>query len=151
MGHSWHIRTTKICSIAFSSLDFENCTLWKGYFVDEVGNVADVIQCRLLLFDIKILQNFIKHQALTLCTIQWNLHPTLFAYCRNAKYNYRNWNCEHSSLNNFKTSKLCCTVRTSKSTFQSWDQRDQIGRFIGLWATFQSMWQQLVCPNLPYS
>ena len=62
--------TTKICSIAFSSLDFENCTLWKGYFVDEVGNVADVIQCRLLLFDIKILQNFIKHQALTLCTIQ---------------------------------------------------------------------------------
>ena len=28
---------------------------------------------------------------------------------------------------------------------------DQIGRFIGLWATFQSLWQQLICPNLLYS
>ena len=24
---------------------------------------------------------------------------------------------------------------------------DQIGRFIGLWVTFQSLWQQLFCPN----
>ena len=30
-------------------------------------------------------------------------------------------------------------------------QCDQIGRFIGLWATFQSIWQQLICPNIPYS
>ena len=29
------------------------------------------------------------------------------------------------------------------------DQRDQIGQIIGLWATFQSLWQQLFCPNLP--
>ena len=28
---------------------------------------------------------------------------------------------------------------------------DQIGRFIGLRATFQSLWQQSVCPNLPHS
>ena len=28
---------------------------------------------------------------------------------------------------------------------------DQIGRFIGLWATFQSPRQQLVCPNLSHS
>ena len=28
---------------------------------------------------------------------------------------------------------------------------DQIGRFIGLWASFQSLWQQLVCPKLPHS
>ena len=27
----------------------------------------------------------------------------------------------------------------------------QIGRFIGLWATFQSLWQQLFCPNLTHS
>ena len=27
-------------------------------------------------------------------------------------------------------------------------QRDQIGRFIGLWATFQSLLQRLICPNL---
>ena len=30
-------------------------------------------------------------------------------------------------------------------------QCDQIGRFIGIWATFQSLWQQLICPNLLYS
>ena len=30
-------------------------------------------------------------------------------------------------------------------------QCDQIGRFIGIWATFQSLCQQWVCPNLPYS
>ena len=30
-------------------------------------------------------------------------------------------------------------------------QCDQIGRFIGLWATFQSLWQQLICPNLLHS
>ena len=28
-------------------------------------------------------------------------------------------------------------------------QCDQIGRFIGLWATFQRLKQQLICPNLP--
>ena len=27
------------------------------------------------------------------------------------------------------------------------NQCDQIGRFIGLWATFQSLWQQLICPS----
>ena len=30
-------------------------------------------------------------------------------------------------------------------------QCDQIGRFFALWATFQSLWQQLFCPNLPNS
>ena len=28
---------------------------------------------------------------------------------------------------------------------------DQIGRFIALWTTVQSLWQQLVCPNLTHS
>ena len=27
---------------------------------------------------------------------------------------------------------------------------DQIGRFIALWATFLSLWQQLFCPNRPH-
>ena len=27
----------------------------------------------------------------------------------------------------------------------------QIGRYIGLWATFQSLWQQFICPNLLHS
>ena len=31
------------------------------------------------------------------------------------------------------------------------NQCDQIGRFIGLWATFKSLWQQLICPNFPHS
>ena len=31
------------------------------------------------------------------------------------------------------------------------NQCDQIGRFIGLWATYHSLWQQLICPNLPHS
>ena len=30
-------------------------------------------------------------------------------------------------------------------------QCDQIGRFIGLWANFQCLWQQLICPNLLHS
>ena len=29
------------------------------------------------------------------------------------------------------------------------DQCDKIGRFIGLWVTFYSLCQQLICPNLP--
>ena len=28
---------------------------------------------------------------------------------------------------------------------------DQIGRFIGLWATFERFWQPLICPNLTHS
>ena len=31
------------------------------------------------------------------------------------------------------------------------DTCDQIGRFIGLWATFSCLWQQLIGPNLPHS
>ena len=31
------------------------------------------------------------------------------------------------------------------------EQCDQIGRFIGLWGTFQSLRQQLICPNLIHS
>ena len=30
-------------------------------------------------------------------------------------------------------------------------QYDQIGQLIGLWATFQSLWQQLICPNFLHS
>ena len=30
------------------------------------------------------------------------------------------------------------------------EQCDQIERFIALWATFQSLWQQLFCPNWPH-
>ena len=36
----------------------------------------------------------------------------------------------------------------SNDRFVGWLQCDQIGRYIGLWTTFQSLWQQLICPNL---
>ena len=36
-------------------------------------------------------------------------------------------------------------------TYSNDEQCDQIGRFIGLWATFQSICQQLICPNIPHS
>ena len=32
----------------------------------------------------------------------------------------------------------------------TYPQCDQIGRFIELWASFQSLWQQFYCPNYPY-
>ena len=32
--------------------------------------------------------------------------------------------------------------------FEAWSQCNQIGWFIGLWPTFQNLWQQLICPNL---
>ena len=38
-------------------------------------------------------------------------------------------------------------VGADKST----EQCDQTGRFIGLWASFQTLWQQLICPNIPHS
>ena len=45
------------------------------------------------------------------------------------------------------------TLGCSKFAFTSSNvenyQCDQIGKFIGLQATFQSLWQHLVCPNLP--
>ena len=31
------------------------------------------------------------------------------------------------------------------------NQCDQIGQFIGLWTSFESLWQQLICQNLPHS
>ena len=33
----------------------------------------------------------------------------------------------------------------------NWGQCDQIGRFIRLWPTFQSLWPQLICSNLLHS
>ena len=32
-----------------------------------------------------------------------------------------------------------------------WDQCDQIWRFFAAWATFSSLWQQLICPNFSHS
>ena len=44
-----------------------------------------------------------------------------------------------------------CSMRTCFITQPlTLEQCDQIGRFIGLWATFEGLWQQLICPNLPH-
>ena len=37
------------------------------------------------------------------------------------------------------------------SGYQTHDQCDQIGRFIALWTTIQSLWQLSICPNLLHS
>ena len=41
--------------------------------------------------------------------------------------------------------------KDSHSSRSHGEQCDPIGRFIGLWATFQSLLQQLICPNTPHS
>ena len=55
---------------------------------------------------------------------------------------------------------LCCVYKilSLKAMLLVWStihrqphHCDQIGRFIGLWETFQSLWQQLICPILPHS
>ena len=40
-----------------------------------------------------------------------------------------------------------CSKETCQNDAQT-NQCDQIGRFIGLWVTFQSLWQQSICPFL---
>ena len=46
-----------------------------------------------------------------------------------------------------------CTEESTEvwRPFISYHQCDQNGEFIGLCATFYSLWQQLICPNLPHS
>ena len=54
----------------------------------------------------------------------------------------------------FKKPHLILGIRRSYACplfFLNSLQCDRIGRFIGLWAAFQSIWQQLISPNLPHS
>ena len=46
---------------------------------------------------------------------------------------------------------MCITRRLGRQVTFTSEQCDQIGRFFALWATFQSLWQQLIGPNLPHS
>ena len=44
-----------------------------------------------------------------------------------------------------------CSLKTKQEPGSgAANQGDQIGRFITLWATFQSQWQQLFCPNFQH-
>ena len=47
--------------------------------------------------------------------------------------------------------RISSEKKTSKRCQDGRSQCDQIGQFIGLRATFQSLWQQLFCPNLWHS
>ena len=65
------------------------------------------------------------------------------------------WFAEFALLIIFYISKLLKYVvvileQLANIKLHHWTHRqcDQIGRFIGLWATFQRLWQQLICPNL---
>ena len=57
---------------------------------------------------------------------------------------------------NAKWSEAFCRQRRIKKEFLFFveivieEQCDQIGRFIALWTIFQSLWQQLFCPNQPH-
>ena len=75
---------------------------------------------------------------------------------------YKTKQCERYLKNNFLISRNCrgyCFGQLLKNlgllfhfkiwSRWTWQQCDQIGRFI--WATFRSLWQQVVCPNLPHS
>ena len=42
-------------------------------------------------------------------------------------------------------------LKIAQQSHTSPDQCDQIWRFIELWVTFKSFWQQLLCPNLSHS
>ena len=49
------------------------------------------------------------------------------------------------------TQRLFCLVLLSKQENEKRSlQCDQIGQFIALWTIFQSLWQQLFCPNQPH-
>ena len=48
-------------------------------------------------------------------------------------------------LDKFNTVEVCTYTRDQAN------QCAQIVQFIGLWADFQSLWQQLVYPNVPHS
>ena len=58
---------------------------------------------------------------------------------------------KNNSKYNLASSKSNQSAQISQHSFDGYVQCDQIWRFIGLWTTFQSLWQQLVCLNLPHS
>ena len=57
-----------------------------------------------------------------------------------------------SFSHNFRKTYVALTIKVVGVEGKQADRQcDQIGRFIGLWAPFQSLWQHLVGPNLPHS
>ena len=81
-------------------------------------------------------------------SVDWKWHKRGLTKCTLAEY--------------VASSNGVCVVVQNKSTRSdqhtvvqfTWvtcNQCDQIWRFIGLWATFKSFWQQLIFPNLSHS
>ena len=64
--------------------------------------------------------------------------------------------CRYSNPRPFKHESSSITTRPglppkNSRLLVTYKQCDQIWRFIGLWATFQSLWQQLIWPNISHS
>ena len=58
-----------------------------------------------------------------------------------------NWATTTAQVLAYFATLSCSKISRQAITYQC----DQIGQFIGLRETFQKLWQQLVCPNLPHS
>ena len=54
-------------------------------------------------------------------------------------------------LQKIKQSEVLIAKHAYPERYRASGQCDQIGQFFGLWATFKSLWQQLICPNLSHS
>ena len=57
---------------------------------------------------------------------------------------------KHNARDNFLSKTTKNNLYFSLSKYAICNQCHQIGRFIALWATFQSLWYQLFCPNCPH-
>ena len=57
---------------------------------------------------------------------------------------------QHTFINNTNINNFL-TNNSINNCFSASFQCDQVGQYFGLWATFESLWQQLICPNLPHS
>ena len=73
--------------------------------------------------------------------LSWSKEKSLklWSECPKASFQFINAQLRQIWTKERKNFRVCC------------HQCDQIWQFIGLWATFQSLWQQLLCPHLPHS
>ena len=83
--------------------------------------------------------------SLLLMAQYWKDNLAIWSYCLWPQQTKR-------TLTKRNDKTFLISFRNLKSTFKhNYGQCDQIGRYIGLWVTFQSLWQQLACPNILHS
>ena len=92
------------------------------------------------------------HRKPSKCSTQtWAFEPTTMGavlFCLDEllrkKFGKQFLNCNRFYRPSSVTNYFSC-----KRGIGGWKQCNQIGRFFALWATFISLWQQLICPKLP--